>query len=113
MKKLIKTFIINIINKIFIIAYYSKIFLLVLLFFIFLEMMNEFYIIQNKIFKVNKVKLFITVFTLNYLLFLVFNMVGFKWNFKYLQIPFIFVISICIATDVGGFVIGKLFKGKN
>ena len=99
---------------IFIIAYYSKIFLLVLLFFIFLEMMNEFYIIQNKIFKVNKVKLFITVFfTLNYLLFLVFlTWLALSEISNIYKIPFIFVISICIATDVGGFVIGKLFKGK-
>ena len=99
---------------IFIIAYYSKIFLLVLLFFIFLEMLNEFYIIQNKIFKVNKLKLFITIFfTLNYLLFLVFlTWLALSEISNIYKIPFIFVISICIATDVGGFIIGKLFKGK-
>ena len=63
----------------FIIACYSKIFLLVLLFFLFLEMMNEFYNIQNKIFKVNKVKLFITVFYFKlFVIFSFFNMVGFK-----------------------------------
>ena len=99
---------------IFIIAYYSKIFLLVLLFFIFLEMLNEFYIIQNKIFKFNKIKLFITIFfTLIYLLFLVLL----TWSAlsdisNIYKIPFIFVILVCIATDVGGFIIGKLFKGK-
>ena len=77
-------------------------------------MLNEFYIIQNKIFKVNKLKLFITVFfTLNYLLFLVFlTWLALSEISNIYKIPFIFVISICIATDVGGFIIGKLFKGK-
>ena len=33
-------------------------------------------------------------------------------NLKIKQIVFLFILSICIFTDIGGYIFGKIFKGK-
>ena len=86
----------------------------IILFFIFVEIFNEFQIILKKIFLKKKLFLFailvlIQLYTL-YLLSLIF--------FPFVQndsqkINYLFlIISICITSDIGGYIVGNIVKGK-
>ena len=84
--------------------------LLILIFIAFFEFNNIFL----RIFKKNKfLNFLILLITLFYLV--TFSL--FIWIFLHTeninnQILIIYVLSICISTDVGGYIFGKIFKGK-
>ena len=88
--------------------------LLVLLFFVFVEILNEFQIILKKIFLKKKLFLFlililIQLYTL-YLISLIF--ISFLQNDSQ-KINYLFlIISICIMSDIGGYIVGNIVKGK-
>ena len=46
-----------------------------------------------------------------FLLFTFYSAYLFRGTDKYDLFDFLFVITICVATDIGGYVLGKLFKG--
>tara|TARA_B100000674_G_C37758992_1_gene876976 strand:- start:214 stop:861 length:648 start_codon:yes stop_codon:yes gene_type:complete len=98
-----------------VIALYNKIILTSLLIFFLFQTFTEFYFILRKLFNVNnKNKLY---FTLIALLFYLLSLVIVTWNiFMFEQEDMILVFSliflICISTDIGGFIFGKIFKGK-
>ena len=95
------------------IALINKIILFFLLitlgFLILLELFN----LKKKIF-INNYKIIvflylISIFYISFFFTQLYFFVIFDFNNKLL---FIFLLSICIATDLGGFVFGKLLKGK-
>tara|TARA_B100001250_G_C19802198_1_gene791617 strand:+ start:420 stop:1061 length:642 start_codon:yes stop_codon:yes gene_type:complete len=100
-----------------IILYFSlinNVILTIVLFLIVFLLFSEFFNIIKKIFKKNKLLtlifsslllIYLFYFSLSILFFLNSDLIDNK-------ILFIFIISICIFTDVGGYVVGKLFKGK-
>ena len=98
-----------------VIALNNKIILTSLLIFFLFQTFTEFYFILRKLFNVNnKNKLY---FTLIALLFYLLPLVIVTWNiFMFEQEDMILVFSliflICISTDIGGFIFGKIFKGK-
>ena len=95
-------------------AIYNFYILSIVLFIFFLETYNEIYLILKKIFKKEKVKLYLSlIFSLIYLLVLIFVtwsiFVGIFLEFK----PFLLaIITICISSDVGGYLFGKIIGGK-
>ena len=92
----------------------NNFFLFLLLFFINFMTINEFNIIFKKIFKRKYILrfysilssiIYLTIFTLMIWLFL------FNTNVNN-KILLIFLLLICVSTDIGGFVFGKLLGGK-
>ena len=98
----------------FIISFKNIIILSIILFFIFVEIFNEFQIILKKIFLKKKLFLFlililIQLYTL-YLISLIF--IPFIQNDSQ-KINYLFlIISICITSDIGGYIVGNIVKGK-
>jgi len=77
----------------------------------------EFYGLISKIFKKNNKKekflrFIIKSFSLGYLLFFSFIIFIIESNYQNLEIFFFFSIAVCIASDMGGLIIGKTIKGK-
>ena len=73
----------------------------------------EFYGLNSKIFYKNKIlRFFFKVFSLTYLLLLVFGILFVLSNKPNLMIFFVYSILVSIASDIGGLTFGKLFKGK-
>ena len=89
-------------------------FLLIVLFFIFCEIFYEFYYILNKIYKKHKVKFYLNLifflFYLTFFILIVWSNLNSKNDLNKIQIYLI--ISICVATDIGGYIFGNIFKGK-
>ena len=83
---------------------------------IFYQIIYEFHIIFKKIFS-NREKykqFFMFSLILIYITFFSFKILEvFYINNPELKFLFYLIISICIATDIGGYVFGKFFKGKN
>ena len=88
--------------------------LIVILFLLNVELFYEFYSILNKIYLKKKSKLyFLQITILIYLTFLVsiiFNILTLETIEN--KIFLLMIISICIFSDIGGYVFGKLFGGK-
>jgi len=100
-----------------IILYFSlinNIVLILVLISIVFVLLVEFNYIFKKIFKYNKLLNFLCLSTvLTYLIF--FSLLIFLFLHDYNQLnkqKTIFILSICISTDLGGYLFGKLFKGK-
>ena len=78
-------------------------------FFVIVEMFN----LTTKILNRNKTKiLFLNLINIFYLTFFftqLFIFVNFDYDNK---LYFIFFLAICVATDIGGYLFGNLFKGK-
>ena len=71
----------------------------------------EFYGLIIKIFKKNFYKLLIKILSLVYIIlfsFLIFNGVNHDNN----HLDILYLLSICICSDIGGLIFGKIFKGK-
>ena len=71
----------------------------------------EFYGLIIKIFKKNFYKLLIKILSLVYIIlfsFLIFNGVNHDNN----NLDILYLLSICICSDIGGLIFGKIFKGK-
>ena len=73
----------------------------------------EFYWLISKIYKKNKIiKILYKFFAMSYLSLIVLGILFVESNNPELKVFFIYIIIISIASDVGGLVFGKLFKGK-
>ena len=76
----------------------------------------EFRILIYKIFKINSfinifVKLIVSMIALIYITFFSFLMFGAFLNYED-KVLFLFTMSLCIASDLGGIIFGKIFKGR-
>ena len=92
----------------------NNIFLSIILSFIVFIALVEFHNIFLKIFKKKKIENIIYLFlALIYLVFfsLITGFFLFYTGYENKAL-FIFILSICIATDIGGYTFGKLLKGK-
>ena len=100
-----------------IILYFSLVNNLILtsiLLFITFIVLNEFHKIFLKVFNKNKLLNLILLFlTLSYMIYISL-IIWLFLNSKIYEnkILLIFILSICISTDVGGYFFGKIFKGK-
>ena len=88
-------------------------FLIFALVFIFHQIIYEFNIILVKIYNNKKKIIFLVlIFLLIYLCSLLLYIFGIFLNNSFeLKLIFYLIITICIATDIGGYVFGKIFKG--
>ena len=110
-KRLISSVILLII---FILAIKFKIILFLILIVLFLEIFFEFNILFKKIFKFDKFKLYIILaFTLFYL-FIIISMTWliFSNALNEYKLNYLFIVTVCVSSDVGGYIFGKIFKGK-
>ncbi len=96
-------------------AFYYEIFLFISLIFIFFQIFYEFQLILKKI--ISKKKPFFTFSILILILVILLFLLTQIWivltgnNLSH-KINLLFIILICISTDIGGFIFGKIFKGK-
>ncbi len=93
---------------------YSQIALTFFLILCFYQMISEFYFILSKIFRRNKFNTYISMLfiliILSYIIIFVWTTIsGYNDDAKLI---FFLILSITISTDIGGFVFGKIFKGK-
>ena len=73
----------------------------------------EFYGLISKIFYKNKIlKFTFKLFSMIYLSLIVFGLLYIISNNPELKIFFVYTILVSIASDIGGLVFGKLFKGR-
>ena len=95
-------------------ATYNNIILALSLFIISSILIYEFLNILKNIFKRNKknLLLFLSLFIL-YVCFFASQIFSFLLGeFENKQTIFLFILSICIFTDIGGYIFGNIFKGK-
>ena len=81
---------------------------------IFFQLTSEFYDLFKKIYQSkNKILFLALLFTIIYLLFFII-VVGLTLhdNFIEKKLYLYLIITICVSTDIGGYVFGKIFKGK-
>ena len=96
-----------------VLMYFYSYILIILLIFIALISWIEFYGLISKIYYRNKIKRFIfKSLSLIYLSLLVFGILYVVSNKPELKIFFVYSILVSIASDIGGLIFGKLFKGK-
>ena len=98
-----------------IISFYNKTLFSLLLLFIFYQLFHEFLNIFRKIFNFKK-KILLYLLLLTTLIYLI-TLIILIWfiiihNFNDRLLYLYVIILVCMSTDVGGFVFGKLFKGK-
>ncbi len=94
---------------------YNEIFLFISLILIFFQIFYEFQLILKKIIPHKKAffTFSILIFILTVLLILLTQIwIILSGNNLSHKINLLFIISICISTDIGGFIFGKIFKGK-
>ena len=95
-------------------AIYNNIILVLSLFIISSILIYEFSNIVENIFKKNKINsfIFLNLFIFYICLFAsqIYFFLGSEFENK--QIVFLFILLICIFTDVGGYIFGNLIKGK-
>ena len=96
-----------------VLMYFYSYILIILLIFIALISWIEFYGLISKIYYRNKIKRFIfKSLSLIYLSLLVFGILYVVSNKPELKIFFVYSILVSIASDIGGLIFGRLFKGK-
>ena len=95
-------------------ATYNNIILFLGLFIFSSILIFEFSNILKNIFKRNKKNIFIflSLFILYLCLFTSQIYFFLSGEFEKKQSVFLFILSICIFTDIGGYIFGKIFKGK-
>ncbi len=98
-----------------IISFYNKTLFSLLLLFIFYQLFHEFLNIFRKISNFKK-KILLYLLLLTTLIYLI-TLIILIWfiiihNFNDRLLYLYVIILVCMSTDVGGFVFGKLFKGK-
>ena len=93
---------------------YNNIILVLSLYIISAILINEFSNILKNIFRRNKKFFFITLNLFIFYICLFISQIYFflSGEFENKQIIFLFILSICIFTDIGGYIFGKIFKGK-
>ncbi|WP_415295910.1 phosphatidate cytidylyltransferase [Candidatus Pelagibacter sp. Uisw_113] len=77
----------------------------------------EFYALISKIFKKNSIKdkvfrFLYKLISLLYLSFLVYLIFSIESHYKDLKIYLLYTVLVAILSDIGGLVVGKIFKGK-
>ena len=94
-------------------AIYNNIILVLSLFIISSILIYEFSNIVKKIFKKNKISSFIFLNLFIFYICLFASQIYFflGGEFENKQIVFLFILLICIFTDIGGYLFGKIFKG--
>tara|TARA_B100001027_G_scaffold214844_1_gene187739 strand:- start:859 stop:1506 length:648 start_codon:yes stop_codon:yes gene_type:complete len=116
MSNLIKRFVTSILLICIILIAFNNIYILFLLtIFIFFQAYYENYLILNKIIlKKNKLILYLLLLlSLFYICLFTFIILKvFLINSVEQKIIFYFIITICVSTDIGGYVFGKILKGK-
>ena len=101
-------------SLILILCIFNKYVLTITLLIIFFYLFFEFYLLLSKIFKKSKKNkiYFILLFVLIYVNIFTISI----WNILVYsdenKIIFFLILSICIASDLGGYIFGKFFKGK-
>ena len=97
-----------------VLAVYSKFLLFFVLIFCFYQVFFEFFCLFKNIIKKNKFKLFIILIFILLLLgySLLFIWTSLNSDNSFNSIYLFFLIMISISTDIGGYIFGKLFKGK-
>jgi len=95
-------------------SFFNIYFMTILLFFVCIQVINEFFNIFKKIFIKQKFKIFLI---LTLILIIVSSLIISIWltfynNIEAKQILILKIITICISSDIGGFVFGNLFKWK-
>ena len=95
-------------------AIYNKIILVLSLFIISSILIYEFSNIVKNIFKKNKANSFIILnLFVFYICFFAAQIYFFlAGEFESKQTVFLFILSVCIFTDLGGYIFGKIIKGK-
>jgi len=93
---------------------YNNIILVLSLYIISVILIIEFSNILKNIFKKNKKNLFIFLSLFIFYICLFISQIYFflSGEFENKQIIFLFILSICIFTDVGGYIFGNIIKGK-
>ena len=93
---------------------FSQILLTIFLLLCFYQMICEFYLILSKIFKQNKLNIYISMLAvliiLGYIFIFVWTTISGDNHDE--KLVLFLIVSITISTDIGGFVFGKIFKGK-
>lgn len=115
MKELSKRILTSLILLIFLlIIINNKIILFLSLIFIYFQSFYELQNILKKIFKKKNLKIYIlNILVLLYLLnFLLQIWIPFQNNLEIEKNILFLILTVCIATDIGGFIFGKIFKGK-
>lgn len=111
-KRLITSFILGVI---FFFSILSEVILIFVLIIIFIQLYFEFYSLINKILsKKQKFLLFLISFLILIYIFIFILCIAINFLDKQNNNFFILMmsISVCIASDIGGYVFGKFFKGK-
>ena len=100
--------------SLFFFGFKNIIILLVLLFFVFVEILNEFQIILKKIFLKKKLFLFLILILIQlYTLYLIsLILIPFVQNDSQKINYLLLIICICITSDIGGYIVGNIFKGR-
>ena len=93
---------------------YSQVAVTFFLVFCFYQMISEFYFIFSKIFKQNKFNTYISMLFILCALscIIIFVWTTFISDNHNAKLFFFLIVSITISTDIGGFLFGKIFKGK-
>ena len=111
-KRLITSFVLGLI---FFFSIINQIILILVLLIIFFQLYYEFFYILNKLIS-NKKKnllyfglLLILIYILTFILSIAFILLD-KQNNNFIML--IMTISVCIASDIGGYTFGRIFKGK-
>ena len=76
--------------------------------------LDEIFKILKKIFKKNKIKLLISfVLSISYMFLFSLTIILFlNQSFEINKVKILFLLFICISTDIGGYVFGKIIGGK-
>ncbi len=95
-------------------CYYNKIILASFLLICFFQMTNEFYFIINKYYKSKKIYKFLSmIIVLTILSYLIlFVWISLSSSSFESKLIFLLIVSITISSDIGGFIFGKIIKGK-
>ena len=95
-------------------AFNSMYLLTFLLIFIFYQTLYEFYILLRPIYNNNSFKFYLISLLIILILFFsnFFVWLIFKLEISNLKELIYLIILTCVASDIGGFVFGKIFKGK-
>ena len=95
-------------------SFFNIYFMTILLLIVYIQILNEFINIFKKIFINQKFKIFLF---LTLILIIISSLIISIWlvfynNIEAKQILILKIITICISSDIGGFVFGNLFKWK-
>ena len=95
------------------VALINQFYLLIILLFISYFLLNEFYNILKKMYLNKKILFFSNLIATLYIIF--FSVLIFFYlsaDNQQNELKIVYILLVCISTDVGGYIFGKTFKGK-